>query len=116
MIMGIGMDILEIERVKELLERQPRFPERILTESERRTFDALPDGRKQEYFAGRFAAKEAYSKAAGTGIGKELSFLDIEIQVDGNGKPWIVKPISSGVHLSITHSRDYAAAQVIIEK
>jgi holo-[acyl-carrier protein] synthase len=67
-----------------------------------------------EFLAGRFAAKEAFSKAMGTGIGKDLSFLDIEIAVDPLGKPVIVKP-DVNAHLSISHSRDYAVAQVVIE-
>src|SRR6476620_6914225 len=101
MIKGIGIDITEIGRVKRILERQPRFPERILTEKEIKRFEQLKGQRKMEYFAGRFAAKEAFSKANGTGIGKKLSFLDIEVTVDQAGKPCITKPISKGVHLSI---------------
>ena len=66
--------------------------------------------------AGRFAAKEAFAKAYGTGIGTQLSFLDIQVENDEKGKPHITKPLQKGVHLSITHSTEYAAAQVIIEK
>jgi holo-[acyl-carrier protein] synthase len=98
-----------------LINRQPRLKERILTESEILIFEKLNGRRKVEYFAGRFAAKEAFSKANGTGIGKHLSFLDIEIISDDKGKPVISKPFSEGVHLSISHSRDYAVAQVVIE-
>lgn len=116
MITGIGLDIVELSRIAALLEKQKRFPERILTENELAVFAALHNRRKIEFLAGRFASKEAFSKANGTGIGKELSFLDIEIQSNSKGKPCVIKPIAEGVHLSITHSRDYAAAQVIIEK
>ena len=74
MIKGIGIDITELGRIKKILERQPRFPERILTENEIERFEKLKGQRKIEYFAGRFAAKEAFSKANGTGIGKNFPF------------------------------------------
>lgn len=115
MIKGIGVDITELDRMETLINRQPRLKERILTESEILIFEKLNGRRKVEFFAGRFAAKEAFSKANGTGIGKHLSFLDIEIISDDKGKPVISKPFSEGVHLSISHSRDYAVAQVVIE-
>ncbi|MBS4224386.1 holo-ACP synthase [Lederbergia citrea] len=115
MIIGIGLDLVEIERIRNLMQRQARFPERILTSSELLIYDSLKDIRKSEFLAGRFAAKEAYSKARGTGIGSSLSFRDIEVMSDEKGKPFIVKPEFGRVHLSITHSKHYAAAQVIIE-
>jgi holo-[acyl-carrier protein] synthase len=115
-IKGIGVDITELDRMETLINRQPRLKERILTEKEISIFEKLNGKRKVEYFAGRFAAKEAFSKANGTGIGKHLSFLDIEITSDEKGKPVISKPFSEGVHLSISHSRDYAVAQVVIER
>ena len=116
MIVGIGIDIVELERIQGIFERNPRFAERILTEKERHSFSLLSYPRQIEFLAGRFAAKEAFSKAYGTGLGKDLSFQEIEIDADGKGKPYIVKPFSEGVHLSISHSRHYAVAQVIIEK
>jgi len=116
MIKGIGIDIVEMERVQKVCERQERFSERILAESEIQIYRTLSGRRKIEFLAGRFAAKEAYAKANGTGFGEELSFTDIEISVDGKGKPFITKPKEQGVHLSITHSAQYAVAQVIIEE
>jgi holo-[acyl-carrier protein] synthase len=116
MISGIGIDIVEIKRIKEISARQERFVDRILTPLEKVRFEQLAKGRRVEFLAGRFAAKEAFSKAYGTGIGKEVSFLDIEIDYDEKGKPFILKPIKEGVHLSISHSMDYAVAQVLIEK
>lgn len=116
MIKGIGIDIVEIERIEEKYKRNPRLAERVLTESERAVFSELPLGRQIEFLAGRFAAKEAFSKAYGTGIGKSLSFQDIEIQTDPLGKPYVTKPFAKGVHLSISHSKNYAIAQVIIEE
>lgn len=114
MITGIGIDIIELARIKELLARQGKFADRVLTANEKQQFAGLPERRQAEFLAGRFAAKEAFSKAAGTGIGKELSFLEIEIATDAFGKPFFVKP-AVRAHLSISHSRDYAVAQVIIE-
>lgn len=115
MITGIGIDIIELERIQKIISTQKKFVDRILTENEKQTFTQLSEWRQVEFLAGRFAAKEAFSKAAGTGIGKELSFLDIEISADSLGKPIIVKP-ELNAHLSISHSRDYAVAQVVIEK
>jgi len=115
MIKGIGIDIIELSRVRDLITRQSKFVDRVLTLNEKNRFEDLSEVRKVEFLAGRFAAKEAFSKAMGTGIGKELSFLDIEIETDTSGKPFIVKP-GVRAHLSISHSREYAVAQVIIEE
>ncbi|WP_108671719.1 holo-ACP synthase [Peribacillus acanthi] len=116
MIVGIGLDIVEIDRIRNLSERQPRFVDRILTTKEKEKYENLKGGRKTEFLAGRFAAKEAFSKAIGTGIGKDLQFIDMEILSDERGKPFFSKPEKNKVHLSITHSQQYAAAQVIIER
>ncbi|KAB2328576.1 holo-ACP synthase [Cytobacillus depressus] len=116
MISGIGIDIVELDRIRIIFERQEKFAERILTLKERLEFLPLTPQRKIEFLAGRFAAKEAFSKALGTGIGGELSFLDIEIEKDEKGKPFISKPLGKGVHLSISHSKEYAVAQVVIEE
>ncbi|MBO0995530.1 holo-ACP synthase [Bacillus sp. SD088] len=116
MIIGIGLDIVEIKRLEKVSERQERLPFRILTDAERELYFTLGDKRKLEFLAGRFAAKEAYAKAKGTGIGVHLSFLDIEILPDPLGKPHIKKPVFAKAHLSITHTEQYAAAQVIIEE
>lgn len=116
MISGIGVDMTELDRIRKIIARQDRFPERILTSKEMAVYNSLPEKRRAEYLAGRFAAKEAFSKAVGTGIGEKLSFQDIEIEKDELGKPFISKPFKKGVHLSISHSREYAVAQVVIER
>lgn len=116
MIKGIGIDIVELNRVRTINERQPKFIKRILTENEILLFETLSKSRQIEFLAGRFAAKEAYAKAKGTGLGEYLSFLDIEILPDLFGKPEIKTKEKEIVHLSISHSREYAVAQVIIEK
>ncbi len=117
MIIGIGIDIVELERIRSILARSRKLPERILTPREKARFDELPPARQVEFLAGRFAAKEAYAKALGTGIGRHLSFQDIEIATDAYGKPRIAAHREREVvHLSISHSRDYAVAQVVIER
>ncbi|MCH1627256.1 holo-ACP synthase [Fredinandcohnia quinoae] len=115
MIIGTGIDIVELKRIENLIQRQKKFVDRILTDGEKETYSNLSERRKVEFLAGRFAAKEAYSKAVGTGIGGALSFLDIEIAANDFGKPIVKKPSDHHIHLSISHSRDYAIAQVIIE-
>lgn len=116
MIEGIGIDIIELQRIKELMTRQQKFIDRVLTPAEKDRYLTLSERRQVEYVAGRFAAKEAFSKAVGSGIGERLSFRDIEIISDKFGKPYITKPFADGVHLSISHSEQYAVAQVVIEK
>ncbi|MFF2448773.1 holo-ACP synthase [Neobacillus sp. NPDC058068] len=115
MIKGIGIDIIELSRIQEIISTQMKFVDRILTPKEKVKFEGLSSRRQVEFLAGRFSAKEAFSKAAGTGIGKELSFLDIEIETNSFGKPFFAKP-EVQAHLSISHSRDYAVAQVVIEE
>ena len=116
MIIGIGIDLVEKSRIEQLVGRQPKFPERILTADELEQFYTLSEKRKIEYLAGRFAAKEAYAKAAGSGIGKRMGFLDIDSNYNKVGKPQIVGPLECKSHLSISHSEHYVVAQVILEK
>ena len=116
----MGLDIIELDRIRRIIERQPGFIKRILTINEIERFVTLSKERKVEFLAGRFAGKEAYSKAVGTGIGEEVSFQDIEITNNDRGKP-ILRPLKEfaepmTIHISITHTRQYAAAQVILER
>lgn len=115
MIKGIGLDIVEIERIQRLEERSPKFTRRILTEQELLLYSNYTDSRRTEFLAGRFSAKEAFSKAFGTGIGKHCSFLDIEVLKGGNGEPKLMfkgEPVNG--YVSITHTKTHAAAQVIL--
>ncbi|RXJ01948.1 holo-ACP synthase [Anaerobacillus alkaliphilus] len=117
MIIGTGIDIVELKRISDVMNRNLSFVSRILTEKERALFNPLTERRKVEFLAGRFASKEAFAKAVGTGIGKHLSWQDIEVIPDPNGKPMILSKIEYGkIHLSISHSKEYALANVIIEK
>ncbi|MFC4025330.1 holo-ACP synthase [Oceanobacillus longus] len=117
MIKGIGMDLIELNRIQDSVDRNQRFADRILTRNEKKACDGLPTyNRRIEYIAGRFAAKEAFAKAVGTGIGR-LSFQDMEVLNDSNGAPYFVAKGYEEVKIfvSITHSKEYAAAQVVLE-
>jgi holo-[acyl-carrier protein] synthase len=119
-ILGIGTDIIEIERIKEAIERHgERFLDRIFTKKEqeycRRYKNATP------HFAGRFAAKEAIVKAFGTGLHEDMGWKEIEIINDSQGKPEVqlsarLKSSLSVAHifLSISHCEAYATATAIV--
>lgn len=118
MIKGIGIDIIELERIHKNIEKNNRLVTRVLTENEQTIYETLTgEQRRVEFLAGRFAAKEAFAKATGTGIGK-LSFQDISVKSTESGAPTLcVQGFESyNIFISITHSRDYAVAQVIIEE
>ncbi|MBH0167476.1 holo-ACP synthase [Fictibacillus sp. 7GRE50] len=115
MIVGTGIDMIELKRIKQVVSHQPRFPERVLTPFEQKRFQSLNGNRRFEYLAGRFAAKEAMAKALGVGIGAELSWQDMEIKSDEKGKPFLTSPYPYLCHLSISHTKEYAIAQVVLE-
>ncbi|API79999.1 holo-ACP synthase [Staphylococcus argenteus] len=116
MIHGIGIDLIEIERIKVLYNKQSKLVDRILTENEQRKFYGFTnEQRKIEFLAGRFATKEAFSKALGTGLGKHVAFNDIDCYNDDLGKPNIDYD-GFIVHVSISHTEHYAVSQVILEK
>lgn len=122
MILGVGVDIIEIIRIKEAIERNPKFIERIFTEEEIKYFEEI--NYKYESIAGRFAAKEAIVKALGTGF-RNMKIKDIEVTNNEIGKPLvklmggaleIVKKYKNvKIHLSISHNRDNAIAYSLIE-
>ena len=115
MITGIGLDVTEIERIEKAHMGSVKFKDRILTFRELKYWESLKGARQLEFLAGRFAAKEAFAKAKGTGIGKDCSFQDIEILPDKNGKPLLYfMGQSIAGHVSITHTKQFAAAQVIL--
>ncbi len=121
MLTGLGIDLVEIERIAKSLENE-RFIERIFTPLEIEYCEARKTGRTESY-AARFAAKEAMAKALGCGIGSELEFKEIEIFNDSKGKPQIRLLGKSAqnhpglhFHLSLTHTAHSAAAVVIAEK
>ncbi|MGY3778454.1 holo-ACP synthase [Isobaculum melis] len=116
MIIGIGLDIVDLIRIEKAANKQPKFVARVLTAAEKERYDQLTGNRQIEFLAGRFAAKEAFAKAYGTGLG-QVSFQDIEILNDAKGKPIVTKsPTDFQTFVSITHTGQVAAAQVILEK
>lgn len=117
MIQGIGIDAVDLHRIKKIIQEKPKFISRILTSAECELFYALPEKRQIEFLGGRYACKEAFSKAWGTGIGK-VTFQDLEILANELGAPVVTKsPYQEGmVFVSITHTEDIAFAQIILEK
>jgi len=123
-IYGIGTDIVNIERVQQILiKNRDGFINRVLTEHERALFTNKADN--AAFCAKRFAAKEAFSKALGTGIGRVVSFQDLTIRNNENGKPYFMpseklrlylleKGIKQG-HLSISDESNHAVAFVVLE-
>ncbi|MDN6194779.1 MAG: holo-ACP synthase [Alkalibacterium sp.] len=116
MIVGIGLDVVEIDRIKKAYIKNKRFAHKVLTNEEFKLFSGLKGKRQYEFLAGRFSVKEAFAKAMGTGIGK-VSFLDVELLPDPLGKPIVTQsPFKGNVWVSITHTDNLAASQVILEK
>ena len=88
MIIGIGTDIVQIKRIEKVFAKYGHvFKRRILSRPEIEKFDSLPPHKYINFLAKRFAAKEAVSKAFGTGISEKLAFKDIAIHNDDSGKP-----------------------------
>ena len=123
MIFGIGVDLIEIDRIKQAIERNgQRFINRIYTKAEQEYCNNRPS---YACYAARFTAKEAFLKALGTGLRKGMRWQDIEVYNDDLGKPYLQlhgylqercqQEGFANMHLSISHSSSYAIAQVIIE-
>lgn len=119
MIVGHGIDAQIISKVSAVAERRPGFVDVILTPAERAVYDARKGKHRQEFLAGRFSIKEAYSKAIGTGIGSQAHWQDIEILPNEAGQPIMVKHPRQNqvvVHISISHTGDTVHSSVILEK
>lgn len=119
---GIGMDVVEVERIATSLERhRDTFLARVFTPAEQAYCSSHPE--PAIHFAARFAAKEAVSKAFGTGIGKHAAFLDIEVCHSPAGAPEIILHGAAAdfaaehgitrVLVTLTHTRHYAAANAV---
>ena len=116
MIVGHGIDIEELASIQNAVEKRKGFAQRVLTDKEMERFSSLKGRRQVEYLAGRWSAKEAFSKAMGTGIGK-LGFQDLEILNNERGAPYFSKsPFSGKVWLSISHTDQFVTASVILEE
>jgi len=124
MIFGIGTDIVEVERIMNM-NSLDKFAKKILSFQELKVCKSLTEEKKISFLAKQFAAKEAVSKALGTGIGESVKFNEIEILRNEYGKPYIN---STGMltnifddlgiiktHVSLSDENKYALAFVILE-
>ena len=116
--MRVGIDLVEIERIRRALERYPGFRERCFTEAERAYCDSRPN--PAESYAGRFAGKEAVGKALGCGV--RFTWKEIEIagrpkpgvRLSGGTRVWADRVRAGSIDLSMTHSRELAAAICVV--
>ena len=125
MIVSIGIDIIEVARIREVLLRTPRFAERVFTTAERKYCDARGVVSAQHY-AARFAAKEAALKAMQTGWRGGISWQDVEVATRESGAPYLIfsgqvltlfnEFRATATHLTISHTSEHAIAQVILER
>lgn len=131
MIIGIGTDIASVDRIGKLLESRQAgaFLRRVMTDIERDRADSIGSpARRAEHVAGRWAAKEAVSKALGCGIGEVVGFHDMVVLPDAAGRPlctlapaaWVRLGMDAQdppvIHVSITHSDGLAAAFAVVER
>jgi holo-[acyl-carrier protein] synthase len=124
-IVSIGIDIIEVRRVRETIERTPRFAERVFTEAERAYCESRGAVAAQHY-AARFAAKEAALKALQTGWSGGIAWQDVEVTTKESGAPVVLfhgrarelfeQSGATSAHISIAHTTEHAIAEVILEK
>ena len=113
---SVGVDLIEIERVRRALARYPRFRGRCFTEAERAYCDSRPN--PAQHYAARFAGKEAVGKALGFGVAVHFAWREVEIvgrpkpsvRLSGRVERWAERVGAQRLDLSMTHSRDLAAA------
>lgn len=116
MIIGIGTDIVQIKRVEKLLTKYGEaFKNRILSNQELKQLELLPLNKHASFLSKRFAAKEAISKALGTGISDRLSFKDIIVLNDKLGKPYVTitplqLPSEESLKINLSIADDYPLA------
>ena len=118
--MHIGVDLIEIDRIRRALDRYPRFRERCFTEAERAYCDSRPN--PAQSYAGRFAGKEAVGKALGFGVARAFAWREIEIagrpkpsvHLSGRLAAWAERIGAGPIDLSMTHSRELANAVAIV--
>ncbi len=123
MIVGIGIDIIEVSRIKKVLEKNPAFKEKVFTQQEIEYCESKADPGLS--FSVRFAAKEAFMKALGTGWNHEVSWVEIETVTIPNGPPVLkisgktkAAMLSRNIvtcHLSLSHEKEYSVASVVLE-
>ncbi|HRV09115.1 MAG TPA: holo-ACP synthase [Acidobacteriota bacterium] len=123
MVIGIGIDIVEVHRIREALENAEALVRRVFTEQEREYCGSRKN--RYQHYAGRFAAKEAALKALGTGWQQGIRWQDVEVLPGELGRPEVtfhgraaeIFAQKQGVraHLTITHAEAYAVAAVVLE-
>src|SRR5436190_18596619 len=119
--MKVGVDLIEIERVRRALERYPRFRDRCFTPDEQAYCESRPN--PAESYAGRFAGKEAVGKALGFGVARAFAWKDIEIvgrpkpsvRLSGRVAAWAEGVGAGQIDLSMTHSRELASATCVVD-
>lgn len=126
MIVSIGIDIIEVVRIREVLLRTPRFAERVFTPAERAYCESRGDAVAAQHYAARFAAKEAALKAFQTGWRGGISWQDVEVSAQESGAPFLKfhgqvlelfeRSRATATHLSISHTSEHAIAQVVLER
>jgi holo-[acyl-carrier protein] synthase len=117
----VGVDLIEIARVRRALERYPNFRERCFTEDERRYCDSRPN--PAQHYAARFAGKEAVGKALGFGVARAFAWREVEIvgrpkpdvRLSGRVGEWAERLGAGRLDLSMTHSRELAAAVCVAD-
>ena len=125
MIVSIGIDIIEVARIREVLQRTPRFRDRVFTSAERTYCDGRGAVAAQHY-AARFAAKEATLKALQTGWRGGIGWQDVEIASRDSGAPYLIlrglvlelfnASGATAAHLSMSHTSEHAIAEVVLER
>ena len=118
--MKVGLDVIEIRRVSGALERYSAFRERCFTEAERAYCDSRPN--PAQHYAARFAGKEADGKALGFGVARAFAWKDVEIagrpkpdvHLSGRVAHWARGVGAGPIDLSMTHSKDIAAAVCVV--
>ncbi|MDO9549222.1 MAG: holo-ACP synthase [Candidatus Marinimicrobia bacterium] len=125
MIYGIGIDVIEVNRIAKQVDSDTRFKEKIFSAREIDYCESFKVNKAQHY-AARYAAKEAFFKAIGTGYRGGLAFHEISIENDEQGKPEIVltgnardfatQHAFGKIHVSMSHLKTMANAIIIIEK
>lgn len=116
MIKGVGIDSVEVERIKKIVERGDRFAKKVLTPKEFAQYQQIEGKRKVEYLGGRFSMKESFSKAMGTGLGKYIGFQDVETLWDKLGHPITTSTKYAGnIFPSITHDNHEIITLIVLE-
>jgi holo-[acyl-carrier protein] synthase len=116
----VGTDLIEIGRVRRTLERHPAFRDRCFTDAERSYCESRPN--PAQHYAARFAGKEAVGKALGFGVARAFAWREVEIagrpkptvRLSGRAAAWAERVGAGAIDLSMTHSRELAAAVCVV--